>query len=402
MAAQARERIARRFRNEALSQSYYASLKLVKVVDIPLLSPDRKQTTDGRPDAARVERHEFGSDQCFVQDFLASFKVKESPTQVDTPIERMLKKVDERLLKKTDENLMVSGAIELYTNDTRTEFHELLLFLLHRFEHVLNLLVPKKHSSGNALQPSQFKEAVEQLAYYAFALLRLARGRAFRMHLENIGHLLKDPRHTSAGASTDDHIKEHNNARKEDQEEDFDGILPPQKLKSYVAWLRLIVAHFDAVEILTRFVEQDFPPYCSISIQVLVPPSTSSDKLDWRKLFEEGPLPSPALYEFLQKGVLAVKDRNDSEAKRRQTPEIAALRETLEQHPGAASFFRSLGRVGRFTGALHCEAYLASLLPAFTNSLPTSGDIKEKQILQHLQVKHIPCHLFGPHFLFLQ
>ena len=92
------------------------------------------------------------------------------------------------------------------------------------------------------------------------------------MHLENIGHLLKDPHHTSVGAATDNHIKEHDNARNEDQEEGFDGILPPQKLKSYVAWLRLIVAHFDAVEIFTRFVEQDFPPYCSISIQVLVPP----------------------------------------------------------------------------------------------------------------------------------
>ena len=159
--------------------TYYASLKLVKVVDIPLLSPDRKQTTDGHPDAAHVDRHEFGSDQCFVQDFLASFKVKESPTQVDTPIECMLKKVDERLLKKTDENLMVSGAIELYTNDTCTEFHELLLFLLHHFEHVLNLLVPKKHSSGNALQLSQFKEAVEQLTKGVLGFKKNTRGRNF-------------------------------------------------------------------------------------------------------------------------------------------------------------------------------------------------------------------------------
>ena len=373
----------------------------MKVDDIPPLSPDRKQATDGHSD------DEFGSDQCFVQEFLASYKVKEPPTQFDTLVERLLKKVDERLLKEADESLMLSEAIELYTNDTRTEFHELLLLLLHRFEHVLNLLVPYKNPSDSDLQPSEFKEAVEQLNYYALALLRLARGRAFRMHLENVGHLLDDPRHTSAGASTDDHIEEHDNARDEEQEEDFDGVLPPQKLKSYVAWLRLIVAHFDAVEILARFVELNFPPYRSISIQVLVPPSTSPDKLDWRELFVlDGPLPSPALHEFLENGVLAVKDRNVSDAKRKQTgedAEIGALKEKLKQHPSAANFFLSLGRVGRpFAGALHCEAYLASLLPAFTKSLPTPGDTKEKQILQHLQVKHIPCHLSGPHYLFLQ
>ena len=63
---------------------------------------------------------------------------------------------------------------------------------------------------------------MEHLHTSAYGLPKLARGRAFRLHLDNIKHLLDDPRRTSAGASTD----EHDNAPDEEQEEDFDAVLP--------------------------------------------------------------------------------------------------------------------------------------------------------------------------------
>ena len=389
IAAQSRRRIACRFGNKK-SQPYFDSLKQVKVEDIP---PLREQATDERPGAASVDKKEFDSDRLFLEEFLGPYNKKECPnTGLDTTIEHLLKKVDE--------SLTGPGAIELYTDDTRTEFHGLLLFLLRRFQDILNILVPDKNSDHHGLQPSKFKEAVEQLNYYAYALLRLARGRAFRMHVENIEDLLDDPR---AGASTDERNEGHDNAPDKEQEEDFD-VLPPQKSKSYVAWLRLIVAHFDAVEILARFVTTN--SYRSISIQILVSPSTSSEQLHWRELFTKKHLKNNTVFEFLEKGLLAVRDRNANRGgKRKKTGEdadIEALSENLKQHPSVNNFFISLARQQVFTGALHCEAHLASLLPAFTKSLSTPDDTeyKEIEILQQLQVKYISCHLSGPHFLF--
>ena len=63
--------------------------------DIPLLSPDRKQATDHRSGASRVDKDEFDSDKLLLKDFLSFFK--ELPTQLNTPIEHLLKKVDESL-----------------------------------------------------------------------------------------------------------------------------------------------------------------------------------------------------------------------------------------------------------------------------------------------------------------
>jgi hypothetical protein len=157
--------------------------------------------------------------------------------------------------------------------------------------------------------------------------------------------------------------------------------------------LRLIVAHFDAVEILVGFVTSRSFPYQSISIQILDPLSTSEDKLDWEKLFVGGPVPDLTIYNFLRKGLLAVKHRNVKKRnKTSEDPEVDALRNKLEKHPSAYQFFVSLGRNPPFKGALHCEAHLASILHA-------TDDIKN---LPELQVKYISCHLSGPHFLFLR
>ena len=60
IAAQSRRRIARRFRNQSMSQPYYDLLKRVK--DIPVLPLDRKQATDHRPDAARLQKDEYDND----------------------------------------------------------------------------------------------------------------------------------------------------------------------------------------------------------------------------------------------------------------------------------------------------------------------------------------------------
>jgi hypothetical protein len=385
-------KIARRFNNETLSRPYVDSLKEVKV--IPFLSQDGKQAPDDP--GARVE---FGSDRLFLQGLL-SFHQKH-PTMLGTEIEDLLNKV-----VFTEE-----GVIELYTNDTRVEFHKVLIVLLDRFKHALDILAPsKKHTLGPLAPPRPierwlFNDTVKKLHFYGYSILRLARGRAFQMHLENIETLLDHPgRTTAAGASTDEHDQEHDNTRDEEQGEDFDGVLPPQKLKSYVAWLRLIVGHFDEVEILSGFVHWKHFSYDSISIQIMLPPHTTPEKLEWRKLFTDPhylPTNNRLMLTFLEQGVLAAQ--KDAELK---DADIAALKKKLDPHPNIIGFLRALGKSSGFPGTLHCEACLASLLLAFTESLSTPDDIKYKEIeiLPQLKVKYLSCHLFltsDPHFLFL-
>ena len=202
------------------------------------------------------------------------------------------------------------------------------------------------------------------------------------MHLENIETLLDHPGRTSAaGASTDEHDQEQDNTCNEEQEEDFDGVLPPQKLNSYVAWLRLIVGHFDAVEILSKFVHSNLFSYDSISIQIMLTPNTTPQKLEWRKLFTD-PRYLPTnndMLKFLEHGVLAAQ-KGDGKGAKPKDADIEALKKILDQHPRIISFLCALGKSSSFKGTLHCEACLASLLPAFTESLSTPDDIKYKEI----------------------
>ena len=94
-------------------------------------------------------------------------------------------------------------------------------------------------------------------------------------------------------------------------------------LKSYKAWLRLIVGHFDATEHLVLYVTSDQFQRDSISIKILVAPPTDSALLPWRQLFENKFLPgfgainalstitNEDILEFLNNGIsMAVRAKN--------------------------------------------------------------------------------------------
>ncbi|KIJ90290.1 hypothetical protein K443DRAFT_53923, partial [Laccaria amethystina LaAM-08-1] len=60
--------------------------------------------------------------------------------------------------------------------------------------------------------------------------------------------------------------------------------------KSYTAWLRLMVAHFDATEIVVRaMIKLQFN---MVSVTILVAPATDETLLPWRKLFSHPYLPN--------------------------------------------------------------------------------------------------------------
>jgi len=242
-----------------------------------------------------------------------------------------------------------------------------------------------------------------------------------------------------------------------------------------VAWLRLMVGHFDAVEILVRHVTSPIFPYKSISIDILVAPPTNSALLPWSQLFTSykflpktgaikplSAITNDQIHNFLKEGISTaskVKDALDQvrnalkrwdagpEPECRKTSrllqplamstndivrekaaviitkiegwkqccgsdnnrveisnEIKALHDALGELSDSNRFFLNLNN-SLFIGTLHCEACLASLLPAFTRGIPTDDSkYKRIKILPNMQVEYPLSHLFlssDPYFGFL-
>jgi len=431
---------------------YIESLKQVKSIPF-MLQPSREAGNDRR------DRDGVNNDRGFLEDFVKLYA--ECPELLNARVPNIIKMA---------KNMPPPGvAIQLYTNETRTEFHHLLLELLDCFKKALDQLIAlDKAADGSDRAVEKFNQNVNDAHLYGYALLRLSRGRAFRMHLENVESLLEDPRRSNAGASIEEHDEELVAIR---------SVLPPNGsdsagealVNSYIAWLRLMVGHFDAVEIIVRYVTSHLFPYDSISIEILLAPPTDKALLPWPELFTN--------HKFLRKSVMANyvstvtndeihKFLNDSiarasEAKQVQnalkvwdllepdvqktcqslqplvkskdenvkekvvvvlekvtdwkrhgsegvrdeiTNEIKALCGIFGEPSDRDRFFLNLSQMS-FTGTLHCEACLASLLPAFTQDIPIDDSkYKEIKILSGMQVEYPLSHLFlssDPHFIFL-
>jgi len=173
------KKMARRFNNKALSVPYIESLKQVK--DIPFMSQPRRERADDR----RV-RYETDSDRRFLEDFVKLYT--EDRDLLNTQIPNLI-----AMANNLPPN---NGFFQLYANETRTEFHYLLLELLDRFKNALDALVAwdkDEADKGSDQAVEQFNRNVDDVHRNGYALLRLSRGHAFQMHLENIKTLLEDP-----------------------------------------------------------------------------------------------------------------------------------------------------------------------------------------------------------------
>ena len=171
---------------------------------------------------------------------------------------------------------------ELYTNATCMEFHQLLVRLLKGYQETVDKLskLSKSLSDPQTFDKIAFKQELTRGRGYGYALMRIARGRAFRMHMENIEHLLSD---YNSNTEASDSVPEG-----EQEGEDEDDELESDKgslSKSYGKWLRLMVVHFDAIEILVDFVNGVGKRFETISIKILVPPTTDFKLLPWSELF---------------------------------------------------------------------------------------------------------------------
>ncbi|KDR67659.1 hypothetical protein GALMADRAFT_231839 [Galerina marginata CBS 339.88] len=297
-AAMSCQRIKRRI-TDLHSRPFLKSLQKVKDVPIPSVSLQVSKLSEDKEEAA--------NDNLFLKFISASDKLKADGIPI---------------LIASVTNLLNLAELDppsspTYNDKTCNEFHQVLLELLDRFEAAVDRLCVLLNP-GDQLEalPSQLVNTLTDAQVYGYALLRMARGQAFRLHIQNIGPLLINHFHASAaeddewlgepkeGELEDSKLKDEaardENLKDKDLKDISDkelttllcnvllldkGKRGSQKLtKSYVHWLQLIVAHFNAVEIIVKYVMSSKFRHHGITVKCLVAPKASVDLYDWRKL----------------------------------------------------------------------------------------------------------------------
>jgi len=274
-------KIAHRLTHKTLSQPYVWSLNQVNTVDVNNSFNVNKFNLDNPSRGRTLARAQ--SDRLFLTRFFLA-----APLEVQNKFPTLLKQAE--MLSNKD--------FQLYTKDTCAEFHGLLILLLERFEKCLKKLGEMR---GDKEVPTpcskEFKESVELVMSCGYALQRLARGAALRMHLQTIAPLLIHSHLPSQKA-----MPMPAPGEAEEQEEfdaDLKAVQPFVKVnggvqiplwESYIDWLRLIMVHFDAVEILDHyFTGKDWPGKV-ISIHILAAPPVGKRLLPWRELLDDSTL----------------------------------------------------------------------------------------------------------------
>jgi hypothetical protein len=195
IAAMSCKKMLRQITNEHISKPYIQSLKKVAVPILPILSKSFSIPSASAGDTKRNQEFKETENDCLLQFILGSMGYDTSLDADYPPTPNLLA-------------LAKSPIFPIYNDETSTEFHVLLLALLKHFEKALATLNSRLDEGGSIV------EAATDTQVYGYGLLRLARGQAFRMHIEHIGHLLKKPDPTNAGvpvpapSNAEDPVKE--------------------------------------------------------------------------------------------------------------------------------------------------------------------------------------------------
>jgi hypothetical protein len=452
------------YRLQSQSSRHYLQ-SLVHVKDFAFNpQPVGETSTNKTPRDSRRERQEIHNDRRLLEDIIM---------RNGTPSDGIPINLSHMFLAAHNSDLK-EEPFELYNSTTYMEFHQLLVKLLVGFRDTVASLSAQSNRAIKELQildKTAFKRDMSKGRVYGYALMRMARGRAFRMHMENIEHLLSDYT-PDTEASVPEGEQEG-----EDEDEELEAIQVDKKgslSKSYGAWLRLMVIHFDAIEILVSFVNGVGSSYDAISIKILVPPTTSQEVLPWSELFTDPNLfpqsdvlnpnlitkSNAEIKQFLQDAIENARFASESynQAKKAQTnwnsnqlvasrdalakltkitsssptplqPEtvsVEALQSAVSQWislskkkkkiladfnqdenlklklfidegikkicaiycepPAIDKFYLDFDKENSFSGTLHCEAYLASLLDNFTQHFEIDSTRVDMQTLQEMKV----------------
>jgi hypothetical protein len=305
-------------------------------------------------------------------------------------------------------------AFQLYSSDTYTEFHVLMIDFLEKFQDSLMQLSKNFSDESTTLDES----LLEKVILYGRVLQKMSKSAALQAHLQVIHPILHSHRYGQSAKSTPVADKAQDGECDEKDEEleavqpfvtavnDTDrGAMIVPLWKSYVNWLRLLVVHFDAVDILVRHFDRS---RSRVSLQLLVMPPVDTALLTIQKLIKshhfptEGPVDSDSdssnddILKFLDDGTKAKKMATDvqktwnkvlksgsrqsstnfrnslqrlsdfntdlwsAQDLRKNDSSETEINTMVEKLIDATKFFENA--TSDFSGTLHCEAYLASLL----------------------------------------
>ena len=264
-------KMTRRLKHKTLSQPYIQSLKQVNTFNV-----DNSKFDKPSPQGTQNDRL-----------FLTDFFLSTSP-EFQSKFPTLLKQA------KMESN----KDFQLYTEDTCAEFHGLLIFLLVRFEKCLEKL---GELQGDEKVPTpcskEFKESVELVMTYGYALLRLSRSAALQMHLKTIAPFLMHSNFfpqkempTPAPVEAEGQEEFDEDLKAVQPFVNVNGVVQTRLWKSYVEWLGLVIVHFDAVEVLVRYFTGENLADRDISIHILDPPRVGKRLLPWRELFDDSTL----------------------------------------------------------------------------------------------------------------
>lgn len=173
------------------------------------------------------------------------------------------------LVNETPKLLETRGANNIYTSDTSTEFHLLLLELLEKFSEYLAAL---KDIQNSPESKEQILDQLDLVIRVGTMLRFMVRGSAIKTHLKVIEDFLPKREDSTQGSSGD-----------EDEElAPLDNDKSSARWKAGLDWLELMVTHFDAIQTLVRFTAHRPTIKIDIKILSLVPPDNKM--LPWKDL----------------------------------------------------------------------------------------------------------------------
>lgn len=283
------QKIGRRLK-QPVSKFFHDSLQSVTTWTF---DEGKRDNAKGDKKAQLQQKAEIEEDRRFVTDFLL-------PTYRNRTDQYPALMRQARLVKDAKET-------KLYTKESHQEFHGMLLVLIADFTEsllALGRLRNKKNLLGPAIKgDGVFKTAVAAAIVHGYALQRLANGATLKMHLQTIAPLLQswNRDHSPAPFVTEQERQE----RDEDIQALHESVQNEAALvKSYLDWFRLLISHFDAVDILISYVAKH--RFEGVSIDILLAPTVDKRSLPWKDLFSDPKLlPAPAGASTQNKDILA-------------------------------------------------------------------------------------------------
>lgn len=257
---------ARILRRLTSRKNFLNSLLAVTEKNVPIPSQSRRTSQWLNIPSNQPTRDELEHDHLFLKDFVKRIRKLSTPLGVEVP----------NLQRLADQN---TPGRSIYNDDTCVEFHNVLIRLLTLFKERLTSISRKEQ--GTSTDPVSLKGILPDVQEYAYALLRLAKGYALKVHMANLNITSLDAPPTQAP----------NAAEQDNKVEEPDEELEALRPGNYAGWLQLVLAHFDAVEIvfsyMTSVKHPDKDIRTSIDAKILVAPLASNRMYPWQDLFKD-------------------------------------------------------------------------------------------------------------------